>query len=885
MNSKFVQGTQTNDAVGNWSDYGVHVVTIDTRSSSIPNPSTETPTSDSTPTWNWSESDDVVLYEVVLDNVILGTQTNNSFTSFVLSDGHHEIKVRSKDSNENWSAFGSHKVFIDTQAPNIPIPTTFSPTNNQRPTWTWNIDSDVDLYEIYLNDVEQTPQNSTHFTPNEDLPDGSNKIQVRAKDVLGNVSNFGSHQVIVDSTPPSVPSPTSSSPTSNNSPTWNWSAIAGAVRYEVVLDDVAQGLQTNTFFTALNLSHGSHTIKVRSRDLVGNYSEYGIHVVEVDTKSPIIPTPTTETPTSNRTPTWNWQIISDAVLYEVKINDILVSSQTSTSFTSTTLNDGIHEIKVRAKDEVGNYSAYGNHMVLIDTTAPNIPQPTTETPTNNNTPTWYWSVVLDAVEYEVVINDQSMGVQTFTSYTSNSLSDGINEIKVRSKDIVGNWSNFGSHSVLIDTTSPAKPTVTSVSPTNNDRPTWSWNQVADAVEYEVILNEVIVSTQSDTSFKPNENLSDGTNTLKVRAKDLVGNYSDYSTNSILVDTTPPSVPSPNANTPTANSSPTWNWSNISSAISYEILLDGISQGEQTENSFSANSLTDGEHEIKVRAKDAVGNYSSYGSHTIVVDTTATEIPSPFTITPTSNNKPVWSWQSINDVVSYEVYLNNQLQGTQITTYFESPVLDDGTHTIKIRTFDEVGNASLFGTHSVVVDTTAPNIPQPNTQTPTNDNTPTWTWNSVADATHYEVVLNEVLQSIQLSNSFTASGLNDGNHTIKVRARDSLGNYSGYGVHVVEIDTISPAPPIISTNTPTNDTTPTWTWNENSDVEEYEVVFNNQNAIIQTENSFTSTTLVDGIYELKVRSRDSNNNYSPFATSIIQVDTQDRYSKSNNSNTY
>ena len=123
-----------------------------------------------------------------------------------------------------------------------------------------------------------------------------------------------------------------------------------------------------------------------------------------------------------------------------------------------------------------------------------------------------------------------------------------------------------------------------------------------------------------------------------------------------------------------------------------------------------------------------------------------------------------------------------------------------------------------------------------------------------DATHYEVVLNEVLQSIQLSNSFTASGLNDGNHTIKVRARDSLGNYSGYGVHVVEIDTISPAPPIISTNTPTNDTTPTWTWNENSDVEEYEVVFNNQNAIIQTENSFTSTTLVD--WNIRIKSKKS-----------------------------
>ena len=162
------------------------------------------------------------MYEIVLNNNLLGTQTDTSYTSFVLSDGYHELKVRSKDENENWSAYGSHKVLIDTTAPNIPNPTTFTPTNNKRPTWTWNTDSGVDSYEIYLDGIQQQSQNSTSFTPSEDLSDGSHTIQVRAKDALGNVSNFGSHQIIVDATPPSVPSPTTSTPTSNSSPTWNW---------------------------------------------------------------------------------------------------------------------------------------------------------------------------------------------------------------------------------------------------------------------------------------------------------------------------------------------------------------------------------------------------------------------------------------------------------------------------------------------------------------------------------------------------------------------------------------------------------------------------------------------------------------------------------------
>ena len=179
--------------------------------------------------------------------------------------------------------------------------------------------------------------------------------------------------------------------------------------------------------------------------------------------------PVCESPTSDTTPTWNWSEIFDAVEYQIKINDIVVSNQTNFSFTSSVLNDGVHEIAVRAKDSVGNYSAFGVHKVLIDTTAPNIPQPTTQTPTNDNTPTWYWSAILDATEYEIVIDGVTMGTQTFTSFTSTNLSDGVHEIKVRSKDVVGNYSAFGVHSVLIDTTPPNTPTITSDSPTNNDR--------------------------------------------------------------------------------------------------------------------------------------------------------------------------------------------------------------------------------------------------------------------------------------------------------------------------------------------------------------------------------------------------------------------------------
>ena len=54
-----------------------------------------------------------------------------------------------------------------------------------------------------------------------------------------------------------------------------------------MLDNVVQGTQTNTLFVSPKvLSDGNHVLKVRAKDSVGNWSDYGIHRVVVDTTPP-----------------------------------------------------------------------------------------------------------------------------------------------------------------------------------------------------------------------------------------------------------------------------------------------------------------------------------------------------------------------------------------------------------------------------------------------------------------------------------------------------------------------------------------------------------------------------------------------------------------------
>ena len=101
-----------------------------------------------------------------------------------------------------------------------------------------------------------------------------------------------------------------------------------------------------------------------------------------DVTAPGIPAPTTTTPTTDRTPTWTWNAVSgNPVSYDVQLNSGSVTNQAGRTYTpSSNLSDGSHTIKVRAKDALGNTSAWGSHTVIIDTTAPGIPAPTTTTP-------------------------------------------------------------------------------------------------------------------------------------------------------------------------------------------------------------------------------------------------------------------------------------------------------------------------------------------------------------------------------------------------------------------------------------------------------------------------------------------------------------------------
>jgi hypothetical protein len=532
-----------------------------------------------------------------------------------------------------------------------------------------------------------------------------------------------------------------------------------------------------------------------------------------DVTPPGIPVPTTDSPTTNKRPTWTWNAVSgNPVSYEVRLNGGSITNQTTRTFTpSSDLSDGSHTIEVRAIDAVGNESDWGTHTVVIDTTAPGIPAPTTATPTTDRTPTWSWNAVSgNPVSYDVQLDSGSVTNQAGRTYTpSSNLSDGSHTIKVRAKDALGNTSGWGTHTVVIDTTAPGIPAPTTTTPTTDRTPTWTWNTVSgNPASYDVQLNSGSITNQTTLNYTPSSNLSDGSHTIKVRAKDALGNTSGWGTHTVVIDATAPGIPAPTTTTPTTDRTPTWTWNTVSgNPVSYDVQLNSGSITNQTTRTYTPSSnLSDGSHTIKVRAKDAVGNTSGWGTHTVVIDATPPGVPEPTTATPTTDQTPTWTWNAVSgNPISYDVAFNSKSsftnQSASIRTWTRTSPLSEGSYTIFVRSVDEFGNKSEWGSHVVTIDLTPPskvnvylynelprskwdNADKPGSQqrNPSNNTKPTFGWNAVTGGVTYQLFINGTEASAKKPAgtglaSQPSFHLTHGQHNVTVKVWDEAGNVS------------------------------------------------------------------------------------------------------------
>ncbi len=384
------------------------------------------------------------------------------------------------------------------------------------------------------------------------------------------------------------------------------------------------------------------------------------------------------------------QVSTDPINFTplVYSNTLSVSQSTITP----SINSDVYYWRVQAQDVAGNYSAYSStYSIMIDTIPPVI--------VNNTAPDYVWHAssgqvysvnfydplsnlnhplsMLTTAYYKIFTSTGMSGIQitpwtpintqiiSSTSYATNwqlrssdwnLLQNGTNYVSVRADDLAGNTSWWtDAFFVRKDTVPPSVPLLTS--PTNgtyqsSSTVTFAWAQAID-INSGINSYDIYVSTSQlfgvySSSANTTQNsqsialASQGAFYWQVRAKDNAGNYSVWSSTSlVLIDTSPPAIPllvSPSSNTITNATQFTFNWSDSyggGAGLEYYVFnmstspyFTNLSASALPTTSYYTlpGSLTSGIYYWRVMAQDNAGWYSLWSStYSVMVDTTAPAI--------------------------------------------------------------------------------------------------------------------------------------------------------------------------------------------------------------------------------------------------------------------
>ncbi len=231
----------------------------------------------------------------------------------------------------------------------------------------------------------------------------------------------------------------------------------------------------------------------------------------------------------------------------------------------------------------------------------------------------------------------------------------------------------------------------------------------------------------------------------------------------------------------------------------QVLIDGVSMdisgipASNLDVSFSiALDLTDGAHEVTIKASDAAGNTATV-IRNYQVDVTS---PSLTAVAATTNTNRNSVDISINTGENAEIFINGaskgQLNGGGIIAF---NLTDNAVNTINVTATDSFGNTTAAQAISVTRDSTAPSI-------------------TITGVSNGDVYGNNVTIGVSVSDSHTTNtsitmdGNNytpgvfstEGQHTLVVSSTDSYGNTSSRTV----VFTIDKSVPVINVTGANND---------------------------------------------------------------------------------
>ncbi|MBL8813542.1 MAG: hypothetical protein JNM43_25475 [Planctomycetaceae bacterium] len=355
----------------------------------------------------------------------------------------------------------------------------------------------------------------------------------------------------------SAPKPTLTGPaatTSSQTPTVTWGAVAGALSYDVWIQNLSTGVNpavqanvaTTNFTPATALGIGKFRVWVRARFANNAISAWSTSRDFTINTAPVITTQTSPIPSG--TPLLAWSNLAGAAKYDLWISNITTGQSqfirqqalTQNSYQVTTnLGVGTYQMWVRGIDASGLAAGWSSVWQFSTAAAGTAVSP--NTPGFAAQPQFVWQTVPFATTYTIFVQNRATGAtvlnqtgRTGTTWTpGTTLAKGDYRWWVRGVSATG---VLGSWSAPKDFNVGGKPIVLSPTGTTNSQPQFSWSAVQGAASYQIWVSRLdvpsVVINQSgltNTTYNSGVTLAAGSYRVWVRAVSTGGVISDWST--------------------------------------------------------------------------------------------------------------------------------------------------------------------------------------------------------------------------------------------------------------------------------------------------------------------------------------------------------------------
>jgi large repetitive protein len=668
---------------------------------------------------------------------------------------------------------------------------------------------------------------------------------------------------------------------------------------------------------------GSYTFTVyaaAAADVVVGTTASATSTVDVAPVAPAI-TASPTTPDNDPTPAWSFTLPTAATatceLDDPSSNAVDTVANCTSPFTSSDLNgapanggNGKYTLSV-TPTAGGVTGAAATSSYTFDTVQPDAPNVSADAVTGFALhPTFTVDGLVAGATLSCTVTSPGGGpavaVQTCGTSSVLDLSGGIDgsyALQVtQTKD--GNVSTAGTATYLLDTHTPATPTVTApTSPGADASPTF----VVSGVEAGAIVvcavtgpSPVPVTACGAATTLDLSSASDGTYTLTVNARDAAGKDSAPATATYEFEGGGPAAPMVTGpSSPSNVRAPTFGVTDSDPvALTYACSVTGPSTVTTSQcgpsTSLALTGAADGTYVLSVVAIDGLNQSSPAGTATYTLDTAAPPTPTVTPPTsPSSDSSPTFTISeaeagttltcTINGPTTFPIPAASCASGLTLDL---SGANRDGVYTLSVTATDTAGNVSSVGTATYTLDTTPPPAPAIVAPvSPSKDLTPTFAITDSEAGVALGCAFLDPSAAVVFSGTCPVNGTfdtstdgTDGTYHLIVTATDAAGNPATSSAAWTRDTAAPPIPTLSAPLSPSNDVTPTFTIGDAEAGVSFTCVLTGPGAVIRFTGAcpingiFDLTGFGDGAYSLKVTATDAAGNTSAPRTRFYTLDT-------------